>query len=93
MPPILVGLQTEGSYDQWLHYLLFECRKHLSWGAHGFYFLIQLLDDFKSGTLFGIYIYWNWIKKTNCMKEGVWWEADLSENTTPLMEAEVWLWW
>lgn len=67
--PVLVGLQTEGSYEQRLHYLLFECRKHLSCGAYGFYFLIQLPDDFKSGTLtkkimlLGIYIYLNWIKK------------------------------
>ena len=56
-------------YEQWLHCLLFERRKHLSWGACGFYFLIQLLDDFESGTLtkkiilLGIYIYLNWVKK------------------------------
>jgi hypothetical protein len=67
--PILVGLQTEGPYEQWVHYQLFECRKQLSWRAYGFYFLIQLLDDSKSGTLtkkimlLRIYIYLNWIKK------------------------------
>jgi hypothetical protein len=27
------------------------------------------------------------------MKEGLRWEADLSENTIPFMEAEGWLWW